>query len=282
VLPSVVCSTKLSRDIAEAVGAVTVSHQHGCGHIGPDILQTRKLFAGLAMNPNVASTLVASLGCETVQGKDVHADLEQQGFSSHLIGIQDHGGYDGALAAGIALTSRLVEMQRRAERTSAGFQSLTLGLTISRPDTRITGLVAAARRAGARVIMAADHTPASRTESDAALIDVGQQAQARVSVVTNAGAGAQLLASTVACGAQVVVDFPAPQQPPHGFALAPVIAVAGASPLHRAVSEDFDLDARVDANDIFAFAAQVFSGHQTKAETRGSATFAIPRLLRTM
>ncbi|WNG87537.1 UxaA family hydrolase [Mycobacterium sp. ITM-2016-00317] len=62
IVPSVVCSTVLSRQIADAVGAVTVSHQHGCGHIGPDIVQARELFVGLAVNPNVGRSVIASLG----------------------------------------------------------------------------------------------------------------------------------------------------------------------------------------------------------------------------
>jgi len=37
ILPSVVCSTHISRKIASQVGAITFAHQNGCGIIGQDV-----------------------------------------------------------------------------------------------------------------------------------------------------------------------------------------------------------------------------------------------------
>ena len=39
ILPSVVCSTHVSRKIANEVGAITFAHQNGCGIIGIDMKQ---------------------------------------------------------------------------------------------------------------------------------------------------------------------------------------------------------------------------------------------------
>ena len=47
VLPSVVCATRVAADIAEELGAVTITHQHGCSQVGDDGVQhARGLRAG--------------------------------------------------------------------------------------------------------------------------------------------------------------------------------------------------------------------------------------------
>jgi altronate dehydratase len=282
VVPSVVCSTLLARQIADAVGAVTVSHQHGCGHIGPDITQARDLFVGLAANPNVADALIASLGCETVQGKHVAAELQRRGHPGHLVGIQDSGGHDAALQAGIAIASDLVAATERAARDTVSIDQLTLGIVASQMDPRVQGLLDRAVAAGIRVVIAADTGASELVPDHARPVAIGEADASPVSYVTNAGSGAQLLAAAASCGAQVLVDFPDPSQPPQGFAVAPVISVAADTGLHPLISEDFDLDATVDSDAILAEIIDVFGGKPVKAELRGSSAFAIPRMLRTM
>jgi altronate dehydratase len=282
IVPSVVCSTLLSREIADGTGAITVSHQHGCGHIGPDITQTRDLFAGLATNPNVAHSLVVSLGCETVQGKQVTAELERRGYPTRLIGIQDSGGYDAALDIGTREAHSLTAATRDAQRAQFGVDELTLGITASRLDPRLGDLIGRALGAGARVVIASDQELSSALPHEPAVVGVGEPVTASLTVVRNAGAGAQLLAATASCGAQVLIDFPAPNQPPQGFPLVPVLSVAHDDGLHTVIADDFDLGAHVDTGAIFSRAIDVYCGAESKAELRGSSSFAIPRLLRTM
>lgn len=282
VLPSVVCSTRLSREIADATGAITVAHQHGCGHIGPDIVQTRHLFAGLALNPNVFQSVVASLGCETVQGKHVVAELARREHPVPLITIQDLGGYDGALRAGVTEAGALVEAARGQGRRDVAVDQLVLAITAARRDPRIAALVELASEAGITVVVAGHGAHADQTRVTAATISVGEQPARGVSFVERAGSGAQLLASTAACGAQVIVDFPAENQPPQGFPLVPVISVGAGAELHALIADDLDLPATADPQSILDRVGEVFSGQPTKAEERGSASFAIPRLLRTM
>lgn len=282
IVPSVVCSTLLARQIADEVGAVTVSHQHGCGHIGPDIIAARDLFAGLATNPNVSQALIASLGCETVQGKHVAAEIERRGYAAHFVGIQDAGGHDAALHAGVAEARALTADARNSERTAVGADALTLAVVASRTDSRIVDVIRQVGRSGARVVIAADRDTARVVPTDAVAISVGEPATAPLSYVTNAGSGAQLLAAAASCGSQVLVAFPAENQPPHGFAVAPVVNVAGADGLHALIANDFDLTAASTPAAIVDRAREVFCGSAVKAELRGSTTFAIPRLLRTM
>ena len=69
VIPSVICAAQASLTIVEGVaGAVAIEHQHGCAQLGGDAHLTEQVLVGLGTHPNVAGTLVVSLGCETVQG----------------------------------------------------------------------------------------------------------------------------------------------------------------------------------------------------------------------
>lgn len=92
VLPSVVCATRVAADIADALGAVSITHQHGCSQVGDDGLQTRAAFEQIACNPNVAAAIVVSLGCETVQGSSLAVAIGERGRRVELAGIQLHGG----------------------------------------------------------------------------------------------------------------------------------------------------------------------------------------------
>ena len=70
VLPSVVCSTHVSRKVANQVGAITFAHQHGCGIIGNDVGGIRDFFVSLAGQPNVGPVLIIGLGCETIRSEE--------------------------------------------------------------------------------------------------------------------------------------------------------------------------------------------------------------------
>jgi len=43
--------------------AVAIEHQHGCSQLGGDAHLTEQILTGLGIHPNVAGTLVVSLGC---------------------------------------------------------------------------------------------------------------------------------------------------------------------------------------------------------------------------
>jgi altronate dehydratase len=282
ILPSVVCSALVARQIAEASGAVHVSHQHGCGHIGPDIVQTRNLFVGLAANPNVACAVVVSLGCETVQGNVVAEQLRRVGRDPRFISIQGSGGNDLAREAGILEATELVRKAEGLDRSEVADNNLVVGLVVSRIDDRVTDFATEAVQHGARVVLAVDRGSPLELPEKAAVIDIGDEPAAPVSVVRNAGTGAQLLGAAASCQAQVLVDFPSPDQPPLGFALAPVVSVAAADGLHTIIEGEFDLGADETSDMLWRRVVDVFSGAETKAEARGSAAFAIPRLIRTM
>ena len=108
VIPSVVCAAQAARTAAEgAPGAVAIEHQHGCAQLGGDAHLTEQVLAGLGTHPNVAGTLVVSLGCETVQGAALHRSIAGRGQRAEFVGIQQSGGTIAAVAAGRQALERL-------------------------------------------------------------------------------------------------------------------------------------------------------------------------------
>ena len=106
--------------------------------------------------------------------------------------------------------------------------------------------------------------------------------RARSTALSGAGHGAQQHVALAAAGAQVIVAFPALDDAPVGFAVCPVIAVAGSSPLHAALGDDFDLGPDATVDELWAKLLAVLAGSRTAAEARGSRVFALERLAMSM
>ncbi|WP_123537209.1 UxaA family hydrolase [Halosimplex salinum] len=129
VLPSVICSRVVADRIAEGVpGAASAPHDHGCGQIGADKDQTLRAFLGVGSNPNVAGTLVVGLGCESIQSDDVAADLTDLGVPVRQTAIQDAGGTDATVEAGVAAVEDLRASERSGAERTAALSDLTVGV----------------------------------------------------------------------------------------------------------------------------------------------------------
>ncbi|MFW0793515.1 UxaA family hydrolase [Gordonia sp. CPCC 205515] len=284
VLPSVICSALVAREIAEAAGVCAVAHQHGCGHIGPDIVQTQDLFVGAASSPNVAHPLVVSLGCETIQGRGIADRLRAKGIDARFVSIQDSGGSTAARAAGIREATELRQLADGCERVSVPVSGLTVGVAVDRADHRVADLIGHAVRRGARVVVAGPRAAVAGLTTGAASIAIGEAPAEQISFLGEdpGSPGARLLA-LASTRTQVIVEFPAVDQPPLSIAVAPMVSVAAAeSVLHQMIGAEFDLGAGDDVGAIWECVGEVFSGAPAKSELRNSTTFSIPRLLRTM
>jgi altronate dehydratase len=97
-----------------------------------------------------------------------------------------------------------------------------------------------------------------------------------------AGRGTQQHVALAAAGAHAIVSFPALDDAPVGSPICPVITVAGASPLHDALGDDFDLGPSADVDALWATVSEVLGGAETAAEARGSRVFALERLAMSM
>ena len=93
VLPTVICSARTALRIANRIpGAVAFYHEHGCGHLVPDYLRTKRTLIGHGTNPNVASVLVVGLGCEQVTAQEVAEGIAASGKRVEVLVIQECGG----------------------------------------------------------------------------------------------------------------------------------------------------------------------------------------------
>jgi altronate dehydratase large subunit len=275
VLPSVVCATRVARDVAAATGAVTITHQHGCSQVGDDGVRTRDAFEQIACNPNVAAVVVISLGCETIQGRLLADAIAARGQRVEFVGIQDSGGSSEAVRLG-------VEAVERADVPAAPrpkLQELLVGVEVSRPSGLADDFVRALLDEGVSVVVAEALPSLDGVRcADAFSGDAASGA----TVLEGAGAGAQQHVAFAAAGAQVVVAFPDPDEAPVGFPVCPVVAVRGDSDLHVALADDFDLGADDGADALRSCVLDVASGRATAAEERGSSVFALERLAMSM
>jgi altronate dehydratase large subunit len=138
ILPSVVCSTRVSSRIAKEIGAITFAHQHGCGFIGNDVGRITDYFAALANHPNVSSTLVVGLGCETIQGNELADKLLAKNKSTNYLVTQESGGVQGTVDSGVAAAKAL---QAYYQPTPVVLPRLHLGIDLSNDDLNIRILV---------------------------------------------------------------------------------------------------------------------------------------------
>jgi altronate dehydratase large subunit len=243
ILPSVVCSTHISRKIASRVGAITFAHQNGCAIIGQDVSGIDNFFIALANHPNVQSTLVVSLGCETTQGPELLPKIDQK--LSDLLVIQDSGGASATYEKGVEVASKL---RSDNQSTKVQLDKLIIGLDIARPtDT---------------------------TQLTKALTDAGFQVE-----ITNETSTSNL-ANLMRAKSHLIISFPDENQPPTGLPLIPVINIASNSALHTALINEFDLLGIYTNNQLFELINQVVNGQKTKSELSGVGEIIAPRLVR--
>ena len=244
ILPSVVCSTRVSSRIAKEIGAITFAHQHGCGFIGNDVGRITEYFAALANHPNVSSTLVVGLGCETIQGNELADKLLAKNKSTNYLVTQESGGVQGTVDSGVAAAKAL---QAYYQPTPVVLPRLHLGIDLSNDDLKVDEIVAALTNVGVDITVAASHKNSGLNFSD-------------------------LMES----GVHVILSFPDGNQP------IPTINVASNSPLHLALSDDFDLSADATSAEIMEKIYSVINGELTKVEALGAGEIIAGREVRSV
>lgn len=248
ILPTVICSTHVSRRIAAEVGAVTFAHQHGCAIIGDDVAGIDNFFVSLADHPNVGSVLAVGLGCETIQSQELAAKLQSRNKSTQYRIIQESGGVEGTVAAGIKAAH---ELSRAFPSASASITKLRVGIDLGREVTNATALEQLLKDEGCDVVVA--HSDSSSAETFSNL------SQEKV---------------------HIIISFPDHSQPASGFPLIPVINVAGNGVLHQAIRGDFDIDEETLPSGIIQLLTDVANGTQTVAEKSKSGEIRAPRVVR--
>ena len=135
VLSTVVCANTVAERIAQQVpGTVSLTHPHGCGHVGADFDLVLDTLVRLGSHPNVAATLVVGLGCEQIEAAVVRERIHRTGRRVQSVIIQEAGGTLKAIAHGTDLARQMVSEATRLTRESAPVSELIVAMECGSSD----------------------------------------------------------------------------------------------------------------------------------------------------
>lgn len=138
-------SPDIMRDFPGVDGVLPLAHKSGCGQAtgSADYVQLQRTLAGMADHPNVGAYLLAGLGCEVNQAMSLAQNGGLISAESLLAGrpqlppmitIQEAGGIQKAIAAGIEETLKLLRKASRAARTPQPISGLIVGTNCGGSD----------------------------------------------------------------------------------------------------------------------------------------------------
>jgi altronate dehydratase large subunit len=131
ILSMVVCANEVTDSISRQIqGTTPFLHQQGCCQTPVDIKRVNEVLIGLSRNPNLASVLLISLGCESTSLEDVAKMISETGKRVETIVIQDVGGAAKSIAEGMLLAQDMVQQASKLERVSCPVSDLILGLQL--------------------------------------------------------------------------------------------------------------------------------------------------------
>ena len=136
VLSTVVCANEVAERIAREVrGATAFLHHQGCGQMPTDVARVSQTLIGLGQNPNLASVLLVSLGCESVVVEEVAQAIAATGKRVEHLVIQEEGGAARSVAKGELLAQDLVMEASVFSPDLCPVSDLVLGLKCGSSDT---------------------------------------------------------------------------------------------------------------------------------------------------
>jgi len=151
VLATVNCSSSATRRVADHFrnsdvmkqfpnvdGVIGFPTKGGCGaHYGsPDLGQLQRTMANIVDHPNVAAYVILSLGCEVNQPDDMieATHLSDNGHKPLVLTIQQDGGFQKTVEAGIAAVMELLPAANKLEREEIPASELMLALQCGGSD----------------------------------------------------------------------------------------------------------------------------------------------------
>lgn len=142
IIPSCGCAQHVARMIASAVPETALlDYTGGCGETSVDLEVATQLLAQLGRHPNVAASVVVSLGCEGLDARDLTARIAEGWAPTELLVIQELGGTRQAIARGVEVARSFARDAARHQRGSCPTSALTVGLECGGSDAT-SGLVA--------------------------------------------------------------------------------------------------------------------------------------------
>jgi len=136
VLSTVTCANEVASAISKTTrGTALFTHHQGCCQTPVDIQRVENALSGLGRNPNLASVLLISLGCESVDVDAVAKDIAGSGKRVEKIVIQELSGAARATAKGQLLAQEMVQEASAFKRVECENDELILGLKCGSSDT---------------------------------------------------------------------------------------------------------------------------------------------------
>ena len=136
VFSTVICGNEVAQNISSQVAGTTAFlHHQGCCQTPVDINRVNEALIGLGKNPNLASVLLVSLGCESTNIDQVADAIAETGKRVEKVLIQDVGGAARAAAQGILLAQSMVADASEQKRQLFPLSELVLGLKCGSSDT---------------------------------------------------------------------------------------------------------------------------------------------------
>ncbi len=126
VISTVHCSATVAQRIADTVGATAVLHQNGCGQVGADLEQTKRMLIGMGNNPNAGAAIIVGLGCEAVFPEAVAHKIK--GKPVEVLKIQAAGGTTRTIQKGINLAQKMLMALSQEKRKEVDMANLVLGV----------------------------------------------------------------------------------------------------------------------------------------------------------
>jgi len=142
VFPTVICASAVANMISRAVpGTVSVTHSHGCGHLGEEKYHIIRAMSGFCSHPNVAGVLLVGLGCELITPELIAEEMAKVGQRFETVSIQAEGGTTATVGKGKLLAAGLLKEAAKARREPVDISELVLGTNCGGSDT-LSGLTA--------------------------------------------------------------------------------------------------------------------------------------------
>jgi altronate dehydratase large subunit len=135
VLATVHCANGVVERIGRLVPeVVALPHVYGCGQLGEDLAQTRRVLEAYANHPNVGAVLLIGLGCETMPTVEMSHELREQGVTLQHLLIQEVGGSRAAVERGVSLARELLQEAAGARREPVPVSKLMVGVECGGSD----------------------------------------------------------------------------------------------------------------------------------------------------
>lgn len=136
VLPMVICANSVVKAIGrEYPDIITIPHVYGCTFDPISNEEITDVFIGLGNNPNVASVLLVSLGCETINLDEVYEGIKGSGKPVEKVIIQDCGGTVKAIEKSRKIVENFKELAKDTKVVEAPLSDLIVGTECGASDS---------------------------------------------------------------------------------------------------------------------------------------------------